>query len=105
MKTKYCCDKCGKEFDTEKECLQHERKCSKVDVLERKVKELEERLDVLEKYWDIAKTPPCPSYPTAPSCPTVPTYPIAPQPIWCQTTPTCNMTNINVDEEKKTDSK
>lgn len=30
MKTKYFCDICGQSFDTEKECLEHERKCSKV---------------------------------------------------------------------------
>ena len=37
MKRKYFCDICGKEFDTERECEQHERKCSRVDALEKKL--------------------------------------------------------------------
>ncbi len=87
MKKKYFCDTCGQDFDSEKECNEHEKKCSKVVALEKRVKELEDRIDILEKYWEIMKTPNTLPYPYVPSTPTVPTTPTVPNnpynpPIW-----------------------
>ena len=81
MKKKYLCDICGKDFDTEKECEQHERNCTRVDALEKRVKELEDKVAILEKYVAIMNAP---SYPSQPNYPT--TVPSNPQIVWCSTT-------------------
>ena len=70
MKKKFFCDMCGQDFDTEKECDEHERKCSKIDALEKRVRGLELKVDILEKFIDIWRQPN-----TAPSSPVPPYVP------------------------------
>ena len=48
MKERFVCGKCGQDFDTEKECDEHERRCDRIGALERKVADLERRLATAE---------------------------------------------------------
>lgn len=85
MKKKYFCDKCGNDFDDEKECLAHEKKCSREKVLEKKVKELEERVETLEMMMNMLNhvaVPSAPNFPATPS-PPQPYIPTTPYPVWC----------------------
>ena len=66
----------------EKECEQHERNCTRVDALEKRVKELEDKVGILEKYLEIVNAPSYPSNPNYPNYPTVPNNPCSP-PVWC----------------------
>ena len=101
MKKKYLCDICGKDFDTEKDCEQHERNCSRVDALEKRVKELEDKVGILEKYVAIMNAP---SYPSQPNCPT--TVPCNPQIVWCSTAGEKTVYDgADAKSEKKVDGK
>ena len=106
MKKKYLCDICGKDFDTEKECEQHERNCSRVDALEKRVKELEDKVAILEKYVAIMNAPSYPSQPNYPNYPTVPNNPSSP-PVWgcagAEEKTVCN--GSDEKSEKKADGK
>lgn len=84
MKRKYSCDICGKEFDTEMECERHEKECSRVDLLEKRVKELEDKVGILEKYLEIMTMPSHASPPSCPNSPMAPNNPYNP-PVWCYT--------------------
>lgn len=57
----------------EKDCEPHEHNCSRVDALEKRVKELEDKVGILEKYLEIVNAPSCPSQPNCPT--TVPGNP------------------------------
>ena len=48
MKESYACDVCGKTFCDRNECLKHEESCNATDELRRRVKSLEDKVDLLE---------------------------------------------------------
>ena len=116
MKKVFLCEVCGADFESEKECDAHEKKCSKVgalkrkvDALEAKVKELEGKLDILEKYVDIVKSPaypplnPMPAPAPLPNNP-FPNNPFTPPIVWC-TSETTTTYKADTDATKKTDNK
>ena len=114
MKKVFLCEVCGADFESEKECDAHEKKCSKVgalkrkvDALEAKVKELEGKLDILEKYVDIVKSPAYPPYAPINPMPApapIPNNPLTPPIVWC-TSETTTTYKEEMDATKQTDNK
>ena len=51
MYLKYCCDKCGEEFQHDYECLDHEKNCDNILVWEQYMIEYSEVIELLEE-WD-----------------------------------------------------
>ena len=80
LKIDYFCEKCGRHFDTEAEGMEHVAKCGKKRSMEDRVKELEERLDMLEKYVELMRHVPA----TTPGVPYISTpEPLFPKsPYW-----------------------
>lgn len=82
MKTVYKCDGCKAEFDSKKECDEHEKTCLSTENLLKRIKELEDKVEMLEamlKANEYEKKYPSPL--TVPSYPCDPVYPYTPQPI------------------------
>lgn len=111
MKTVYKCDGCKAEFDSKKECDEHEKKCLSTENLLKRIKELEDKVEMLEtmlkaneyekKYPSPVPSYPCdPVYPYTPQpiMPFPPTY--NPMPIWCSTNAN-NMVKYNEENDKK----
>lgn len=110
MKTVYKCDGCKAEFDSKKECDEHEKMCLSTENLLKRIKELEDKVEMLEAMlkaneYDLKKYPSplnVPSYPCDPVYPYTPQpitpFPPAykPMPIWCST----NASNRIKDNEE-----
>lgn len=66
MKTVHKCDFCGADFPTKKECLAHEKECGSPEKLRERIKELEEKVEMLEmmlRAKDEKQIPTNPSWP------------------------------------------
>lgn len=92
MKEAYICDKCGEDFPSKKECLEHEKSCGKDMVKEvlsikrelskmrKEIKSLRDQIDLLM----MERTAPSPM-----TIPTIPPMPQAPSSPWPNITWTC----------------
>lgn len=86
MKSSYKCEKCGAEFDSQGECLDHEAGCGGSDsAVESRVSALEKRLAELEARLALLEAAPRPAHPVfVPAQPQSPYQPVFP-PVWCCT--------------------